>query len=278
MKLWRIMITINMNKNDWREQLIKDFQSVGIVCCDKFLHLGLVKLFNSRISFKVGSRRFDIEQNFKHCSSLIRPFIKVLNNIVTIDVEKFLEYLKNLDEKKSVLKEEKNLVKFDSELFEIRLYSEIKNLDYTVNNLAINNKLSENKFISVKFEIYSLTIFLELHLNNKTYEEISNLDLFNENWNLEIDDINRGWYSRNDINIKETLHDILKFLSNQNVKDLYKESVVKIAEDVQKIEELDKEIEQIKKDLDWRNSEKEQLNLNIRNRRSQIFNLMKANI
>ncbi len=266
------MITIDKNKENWREQVVEDFQRIGLqISYNK--KYSLKDVFGWGVYFKYGKRNFKIDEDFK---KFPQPLLR--RNIITGDEwkiivfheDRFLQYMATLDDKKSKHNVDRNIVQFDSELFEIRLDGALKNIHYSFNSTFVGNTLSTAKFFVTKFELYNLRMQLQFNGGKYTFEDLAKMDFFKEDWKLFIQNETTNTYDRNFVKT-DSLENLIEYLSTESFKKYYDQNIDELVSKAENINKVLEEIQQIKKDLQWRESEYEKLARDMLNKRMSIF-------
>lgn len=269
------MIKIDKNKENWREQVVEDFQRIGLQICHNKKY-SLKDVFGWGVYFKYGNRNFKIDEDFK---KFPQPLLR--RNIITgdqLDVvifheDRFLQYIATLDDKKTKHNVDRNIVHFDSELFEIRLYAALKNIHYSFHSNFVGNTLSTAKHFVTKFELYNLRMQLQFDGGKYTFEDLAKMDFFKEDWKLFIQNEQKtSTYDLNKNFVKtDSLENLIEYLSTESFKKYYDQNIEELVSKAENINKVLEEIEQIKKDLQWRESEYNKLNRDMLNMRMSIF-------
>jgi len=263
------MITIDKNKENWREQVVEDFQRIGLeICYNK--KYSLKDVFGWGVYFKYGKRNFKFDEDFKKFPQplLRRNVITFYGEIYCFHEDKFLEYIATLDDKKSKQNVDRNIVQFDSELFEIRLNAALENIHYSFYSNFVGNNIYTSKMFVTKFELYNLKMQLQFSGGKYTFEDLAKMDFFKEDWKLFIQNetTNTYYYEKNFVKI-DSLENLIQYLSSESFKNYYEGVIGELVSKAENINKVLEEIQQIKKDLQWRESEYEKLardNLNLR--------------
>ncbi len=261
------MITIDKNKENWREQVVEDFKRIGLEICHNKKY-SLKDVFGWGVYFKYGKRNFKFDEDFK---KFPQPLLR--RNIITdeqLDIivfheDRFLQYIASLDDKKSKHNVDRNIVQFDSELFEIRLDGALKNIHYSFNSTFVGNTLSTAKFFVTKFELYNLRMQLQFNGGKYTFEDLAKMDFFKEDWKLFIQNYDGNFVKT------DSLENLIEYLSTESFKKYYDQNIDELVSKAENINKVLEEIQQIKKDLQWRESEYEKLARDILNKRMSIF-------
>lgn len=265
------MITIDKNKENWREQAVADFQRIGLqICYNK--KYSLKDVFGWGVYFKYGKRNFKIDEDFKKFPQplLRRNIITFYGKIYCFHEDRFLQYIASLDDKKSKYNVDRNIVQFDSELFEIRLDGALKNIHYSFHSNVVTNTISSSKFFVTKFELYNIRMQLQFNGGKYTFEDLAKMDFFKEDWKLFIQNETTNTYDRNFVKT-DSLENLIEYLSTESFKKYYDRNIDELVSKAENINKVLEEIQQIKKDLQWRESEYEKLARDILNKRMSIF-------
>lgn len=264
------MITIDKNKENWREQVVEDFKRIGLEICHNKKY-SLKDVFGWGVYFKYGKRNFKFDEDFKKFPQpLLRRNVITGDewNIIFFHEDKFLQYIATLNDKKSKHNVDKNIVQFDSELFEIRLNGALENIHYSFHSVNVTNTISTSKVFHTKFELYNLKMQLQFNGGKYTFEDLAKMDFFKEDWKLFIQNetTNTYYYEKNFVKI-DSLENLIEYLSSDSFKNYYEGVIGELVSKAENINKVLEEIQQIKKDLQWRESEYEKLardNLNLR--------------
>lgn len=266
------MITIDKNKENWREQVVEDFQRIGLqISYNK--KYSLKDVFGWGVYFKYGKRNFKFDEDFKKFPQpLLRRTIITGDqlDIIVFHEDRFLQYMATLDDKKSKHNVDRNIVQFDSELFEIRLDGALKNIHYSFHSTFVGNTISTAKHFVTKFELYNLKMQLQFNGGKYAFEDLAKMDFFKEDWKLFIQNETTNTYDRNFVKT-DSLENLIEYLSTESFKKYYDQNIDELVSKAENINKVLEEIQQIKKDLQWRESEYEKLARDILNKRMSIF-------
>lgn len=247
------MIVIKKRDPYWIVNLIKDLDALGI----PNVYDGSV------VKFELCGKKIALDNKGKF-PNVHNKFVVNNKDFNMVDIEGLKEHLENLFEKNKQRVQAKNLIKFDSEMFEMLFdgkVSEVPGLEITKKTL----NFSKGKWAHIELE-YLEDPFSIHYYNNKKYIDLKDVDLFEIPWNVSgLDYI--------------TLTEFFEKFAEEDIKNLqekigkleYEKSVVENELAFLETTPKTKRDEQCKKDITWRKSEISKIQRTIYSETREIF-------
>lgn len=207
------MISLEVDDGNFFESLRNHFEEFGFVMVDS------KKYF---IAFKYGKRTFHIKSKHKYATNI--PYIQAKvydrnKRVLEIYPERVLEQYKKLDENESKRKTAKNVIGVSSIFFQ----AQVAEMFESIPGLKFD---SVNYWVKIIYIVFKYNEKYDVQLNfrsNKTYDYLSNADLFKEPWDwffVDRGDMYLKEYYRFEKKkpLTEIFEDVKEFLENYKPK------------------------------------------------------------
>ena len=245
------MITVNIDNQNWKFKVQQELEKIGLKLKKNSM------ILDSSCKFEIGSRTFEFDKHFTKWNG---PK-KILQTDATqfkFDDEKFKEYVEELNEKKVERNSNRAAFKFLKEYFTIRLGGSLKNIHSSFSNLETYEY--DYKMYYISFNMFNCIFTISKNFK-QSYEELNELELWDEEYSFKIDAQTIGNF---------TIEQILERL--RNISASYDKHYEEITEAENKMKELKLEIDSAInfRDRDWYINEKLKLERDLYMKKEQF--------